>query len=492
MILALNGADFGDFGYVFGKAVASTSVAALQRALRDFGKQIRDTQLAAIGVDGLIGPKTVAATNRVLRQHIGAGQAPAELRTGVLTSAEVVGAADTITKLINTEARRRGFGIYVGPAVADKDLVTGKTAAAAEVQLALKNFGKQVGDKTLAAIVNDGKMGPKTAAAANRMLTVHVGAGQAPANLRTGTLSQAEILAASSQIVQIINTEARRRGFGIYVGPPVTQKALAALKTPPKPATTLPKTPEAMPVAVKKQPVTQAAPVATYIPPKTTKAVATRTPEAPSVPTYTPLPAAAPASSYAPVTIPSSRTYVVPQEPSGGGLDTGEITKWAAIGLGVVALLGIGYYAYTRRRGGAGAPAPAPAVAGFGGEARTLINTTSDFYTDPEAAHMRALKLQSQGAVSVLIVPETSKGRRRFVVVAKWRGSPNVDGLGDGERYKTFIRSATGFESFSRARKRTVDTGLTYDEAQRACAAFNANRTQRQINAGTKMEFTRE
>ena len=56
--------------------------------------------------------------------------------------------------------------------------------------------------------------------------------------------------------------------------------------------------------------------------------------------------------------------------------------------------------------------------------------------------------------------------------------------------YKTFLRSATNFKSFASARKITQDTGLTYEEARRACEQFNASRTARQIRKGTKMEFT--
>ncbi len=46
--------------------------------------------------------------------------------------------------------------------------------------------------------------------------------------------------------------------------------------------------------------------------------------------------------------------------------------------------------------------------------------------------------------------------------------------------YKTFKRSCT------------VDTGLTAEQAQARCDAFNAKRTTRQIHRGTKLEFVRE
>lgn len=56
-------------------------------------------------------------------------------------------------------------------------------------------------------------------------------------------------------------------------------------------------------------------------------------------------------------------------------------------------------------------------------------------------------------------------------------------------RYRTFIRSCRNWREFASARKRTVDRGLSYDEARRACEAYNRNLTSRQIKRGTKMEF---
>ncbi|MDO8597530.1 MAG: hypothetical protein Q7R45_13015 [Sulfuricaulis sp.] len=56
--------------------------------------------------------------------------------------------------------------------------------------------------------------------------------------------------------------------------------------------------------------------------------------------------------------------------------------------------------------------------------------------------------------------------------------------------YKTFLRSANSFEEFARARKITVDRGLTEEEARRACSRYNDNRTPAQIRKGTKLEYT--
>lgn len=58
--------------------------------------------------------------------------------------------------------------------------------------------------------------------------------------------------------------------------------------------------------------------------------------------------------------------------------------------------------------------------------------------------------------------------------------------------YKTFTRSATNYEEFSSAKKHVVDTGLTQDEARRACKNFNDNRSEAEKEKGTKMEYTEE
>lgn len=58
--------------------------------------------------------------------------------------------------------------------------------------------------------------------------------------------------------------------------------------------------------------------------------------------------------------------------------------------------------------------------------------------------------------------------------------------------YTTFKRAARSFEEFSKAEKETVDTGLLYSEALKACAEFNDNRTADEEARGLKMEFERE
>lgn len=58
--------------------------------------------------------------------------------------------------------------------------------------------------------------------------------------------------------------------------------------------------------------------------------------------------------------------------------------------------------------------------------------------------------------------------------------------------YKTFIRSATDWDSFSKARKITKYTNLSESEARDLCKRYNDSRTAAQIRKGTKMEFTEE
>lgn len=55
--------------------------------------------------------------------------------------------------------------------------------------------------------------------------------------------------------------------------------------------------------------------------------------------------------------------------------------------------------------------------------------------------------------------------------------------------YRTFKRSARNFREFANRRKRTVDRGLTYDEARRACENYNKELTSNEKTRGTMMEF---
>lgn len=58
--------------------------------------------------------------------------------------------------------------------------------------------------------------------------------------------------------------------------------------------------------------------------------------------------------------------------------------------------------------------------------------------------------------------------------------------------YYTFTRSCRNWKEFASAEKVTQETGLSYTEAREACENFNANLSESEIEAGTKMEFTAE
>jgi hypothetical protein len=193
------------------------------------------------------------------------------------------------------------------------DFGASASQAIAGLQTALVSLGKGIGDTTLSKIVVDGLMGPKTTAAVNRALTVHLGTGQAPANLRTGSLSQAMITSQAATITQLLEAEVKRRGFTVLA---------TKIKKP----------------AVKKA--------------STSSTASAAAPASTAVTTYVP-PAAAAAVS--PV-------YRVPAAPA--STDMNAIIKWSAIGVGVVVVGAVGYYLVSKRR--------SPAMAGLG----ALLPTT--------------------------------------------------------------------------------------------------------------------
>jgi hypothetical protein len=155
----------------------------------------------------------------------------------------------------------------------------------AVLQNTLVILGTGIGDNILKVIVVDGLMGPKTTAA------VHVGSGQAAASLRTGSLTQAQILAQLSGITNTLSNEASRRGFKLTTAKVVSTAAKAS----------------------------------------TSRTDSVSIPSTPMV--YTPAPA--PGQVYVP--------------PASNGLDAQAIIKWSAIGLGVVVAAGAAYYFMKRR-----------------------------------------------------------------------------------------------------------------------------------------------
>jgi hypothetical protein len=96
-----------------------------------------------------------------------------------------------------------------------------RSALALRLQNALYSLGRTVGDRELAAISVDGFVGQQTAGLLNKAMTTHVGPGQAGADLRAGTLSQADVAARAAQLSQIVEGEVARRGGRVVQKVPV-------------------------------------------------------------------------------------------------------------------------------------------------------------------------------------------------------------------------------------------------------------------------------
>ncbi len=84
---------------------AREAVTELQRALYNLGTLLKDNRLK-IPDDGVIAPKTVAAVNYAFTKYIGAGEAPDQFRTGLLTLASVAGGVDALTGYVQQEVAR--------------------------------------------------------------------------------------------------------------------------------------------------------------------------------------------------------------------------------------------------------------------------------------------------------------------------------------------------------------------------------------------------
>ena len=108
-IFAMNGAGFGtNFG-----AAVYPSIMALQNVMVAFGRMVGSAQLAAVSVDGQMGSQTQKAVNWAMTQHLGAGQAPADLRTGNLAQDDILDRAEELTALITKEGLRRSSAFIV-------------------------------------------------------------------------------------------------------------------------------------------------------------------------------------------------------------------------------------------------------------------------------------------------------------------------------------------------------------------------------------------
>ena len=98
-----------------GNACRSPAAIQLQNALKALGKTVGDPALVGLAVDGFIGPGTTAAANRAFTTHLGAGQATARFRTGVLTQSQVANEAALMASVISAEVARRSGTVPAPP-----------------------------------------------------------------------------------------------------------------------------------------------------------------------------------------------------------------------------------------------------------------------------------------------------------------------------------------------------------------------------------------
>lgn len=313
------GDSFGGFGYGFGAAKSNPAVARLQRALALLAMATGDSRLG-VKADGLTGPATAAAVNRAFTNYI--PSAPAAYRTGKLTAATVGAQAAGLSALVEGEVSRRGTGVK--PAAVAKTVVkkaattvtkavtqaalqkvaAAKPAAKAAVTAAvtkavqktlapkavvvkakpapvpavtrlqhtLVSLGQQTGNKALSVAV-DGLIGPKTTAAANLALLKYAPA--APASMRTGKLTQAQVFINAGAIADLIEAAVSTRSQKAEVAAkkaPAPAKAAAASRAAAAPADMTPEEVETMPdvtmpAAQMPAPMAPAPSAVTYTPP---------------------------------------------------------------------------------------------------------------------------------------------------------------------------------------------------------------------------------
>jgi pentose-5-phosphate-3-epimerase len=329
-------------------ATSKASAKRLQAALVNLGKVTGSAKLK-VAVDGAIGPKTVTAVNWAFTQHIGAGQAAAQYRTGQLALAYIKSNAETLALLLEAEIKRRGGSAAVTTAATAAAPAVVSKAAAKALQTALYSLGKVAGSARLQIAV-DGALGPKTVDATNWAFTQHVGAGQAPAQFRTGKLALNDVKANVGALTSLLTTEVQRRG-GSLVVPTTAKKKVAAVAQPVAVKTKTGKVVKATKVATAKgetYKVTDPETGDEYYTPDPTAAPPPKTPAGLPTPSAEQEAEAAEASAEAAAEGRKLVTTGTQFEP--GGTSFFSEYKWPILGgVGAVLLLGVGYAVLKKR-----------------------------------------------------------------------------------------------------------------------------------------------
>jgi len=84
-----------------------SGVAGLQEALALLGRLAKDPMLVTVKADGIVGPITARAVNRAFTSYIDKTEAPAQYRTGKLTTAAVIASLGPLTTYLRQEIDRQ-------------------------------------------------------------------------------------------------------------------------------------------------------------------------------------------------------------------------------------------------------------------------------------------------------------------------------------------------------------------------------------------------
>lgn len=200
------------------------SIVTLQKALVSLGLELKNKALSGLAVDGMLGPKTQAATNLALSRYVSG--ADANLKTGKLTRETIGKGAMALATLVMSESIRRKeakLKPVASPETKEQAEAakTQKTVEAVKkaappatrptidkalvklMQLAVAKLGAAVKNAAL-KIKDDGIVGPNTRAAVNLALSRYV--RNASRAMKSGLTTRIIGLAAPS-ITKLINGE---------------------------------------------------------------------------------------------------------------------------------------------------------------------------------------------------------------------------------------------------------------------------------------------
>lgn len=187
------------------------SVIRLQAAIKAMWP-LANNRALDITVDGIFGNKTLAAINEIFAKYI---KAPIVMPMTSATALQNIAALALIIETKNKELKQPAKKAVTAQAVVDSKKQANPTQAqqidkaqATALQMALGGLGKSVGNNALKVTI-DGVIGPKTVAATNLALTKYVGGVNAA--LKSGKLTQKDVLSSAAAITVLIQNETNKR-----------------------------------------------------------------------------------------------------------------------------------------------------------------------------------------------------------------------------------------------------------------------------------------